>query len=58
MVDRRSFKGWENMRTSTFKSVKFSNTKKQIDISYTSGEKVCVHFKSLGIKQNIKEVMD
>lgn len=44
------------MRTSTFKSVTFSNRKKQIDVSYTSGKKASVHYGSLGIRQNIKEV--
>lgn len=44
------------MRTATFKSVKFSNKKKQIDVSYTSGKKASVHYGSMGIKQNIKEI--
>ena len=44
------------MRTSTFKSAKFSNKKKQIDISYTSGKQVSIHYGHLGIKQNIKKL--
>ena len=44
------------MRTSIFKSAKFSNRKKQIDISYTSGKQVSIHYGHLGIKQNIKKV--
>ena len=44
------------MRTSTFKSAKFSNKKKQIDISYTSGKTVSIHYGHLGIKQNITKL--
>ena len=44
------------MRTSTFKSAKFSNKKKQIDISYTSGKQVSIHYGHLDIKQNIKKL--
>ncbi len=44
------------MRSFTFKSAKFSNKKKQIDISYTSGKQVSIHYGHLGIKQNIKKL--
>ena len=44
------------MKTSTFKSAKFSNKKKQIDVSYTSGKQVSIHYGHLGIKQNIKKL--
>ena len=44
------------MRSSTFKSAKFSNKKKQIDISYTSRKTVSIHYGHLGIKQNIKKL--
>ncbi len=44
------------MRTSTFKSSEFSNKKKQIDVSYTSGKQVSLHYGHLGIKQNIRKV--
>jgi hypothetical protein len=44
------------MRTKTFKSAEYSNKKKQMVISYTSGKKVSIHYGSIGIKQNIEEV--
>jgi len=44
------------MKTQTIKSAKYSNKKKQIDITYTSGKKVSLHYGCIGIKQNIKEV--
>ena len=44
------------MKTETFKSVTFSNKKKQINVEYTSKKKAIVHYGCLSIKQNIKEV--
>ncbi len=44
------------MRTQTFKSAEYSNKKKQIHITYASGKRVNVHYGSLGIRQNIKEL--
>ena len=44
------------MKNTTFKSVKFSNKKKQINIEYTSEKKVSIHYGCLGIKQNIKSI--
>lgn len=44
------------MKPSTLKSAKYSNKKKQIQLTYASGKKVSLHYGSIGIKQNIKEV--
>lgn len=44
------------MKDHTFKSVKFSNNKKQIDLVYTSGKNVSLHYGSLGISKNISHV--
>src|SRR3989338_5532633 len=35
------------------KSVVFNNRKKQLTILYTSGNKVGIHYRSLGIRRNI-----
>ena len=44
------------MRGLKFKTASFSNKKKQIELVYTSGKSVNIHFGSLGINQNIKKV--
>ena len=44
------------MKSTRFKSVKFSNKNKKIKVEYTSGQKVVVHYGSLGIRKNIRSV--
>ncbi len=44
------------MSTQTIKSAEYSNKKKQILINYAYGKKISLHYGSLGIRQNIKEV--
>ncbi len=44
------------MGSDTYSSGTFSNKKRQINVSYTSGKKASVHYGCLSIKQNIKEV--
>lgn len=39
-----------------FKSAKFSNKKKEIDIVYTTGKKTVIHYSSLGISHPIKNI--
>lgn len=38
------------------KSANFSNRKKEIGVTYTTGKEAVVHYGSLGISRNIKEV--
>ena len=44
------------MKGLKFKSVKFSNKKKELDIAYTSGKSVTIHYGSLGISKNIEKI--
>ena len=44
------------MRSPSFKSVSFCNKKKEINITYKNEKKVTVHFSSIGITQNIKNI--
>ena len=44
------------MKGSKFKSVEFSNKTKEIDITYTSGKTVTVHYGSLGIRKNVENM--
>lgn len=44
------------MRSKKFKSVSFNNRKKQITVTYTSGKTYYIHYSSLSIKQNIKDI--
>lgn len=44
------------MKAQKLKSATFSNKKKEIEIVYTSGKKVTIHYGSLGILSNISEV--
>ncbi len=44
------------MKSQKIKSARFSNKKKEIEVTYTSGKKVTIHFGSLGLSQNIKKV--
>ncbi|OGQ34410.1 MAG: hypothetical protein A3F16_06160 [Deltaproteobacteria bacterium RIFCSPHIGHO2_12_FULL_43_9] len=44
------------MRSPTFKAVFFSNKKKQIEVVYTSGKKITIHFGSIGIRDSIRRV--
>lgn len=37
-------------------SVDFSNKKKEINIIYTSGKTIVIHYSSLGIRKNIKDI--
>lgn len=41
------------MKNHTFKAVNFSNNKKQIEVIYTSGKKVTIHYGALGIRKKI-----
>ena len=40
-------------KNTKIKAVTFNNRKKQMDISYTSGHKVRIHYRSLGIRKNL-----
>lgn len=44
------------MKHTKFKSVLFSNKKKQIEMSYTSGKEITLHYGQLGIKGNIADI--
>lgn len=44
------------MKNIKFKSAKYSNKKKEIYITYTSGEKTVIHYSSLGISHHIKNI--
>ena len=44
------------MKGTKFKSVTFSNKTKEIDIVYTSGKSIIVHYGLLGISKNIKNI--
>ena len=44
------------MKNIKFKSAKYSNKKKEIYIIYTSGKKTVIHYSSLGILHNIKNI--
>ena len=39
-----------------FRSAKFSNKKKEINIVYMSGKSIVIHYGSLGISKNIKNI--
>ena len=53
---RRTLEGGQVMRGFKFKTVSFSNKKKQLELVYTSGKSVNIHFGSLGIYKNIKDI--
>ena len=44
------------MKGSKFQSVQFSNKTKEISIAYTSGRSITIHYGSLGINKNIKDI--
>tara|TARA_Y100000590_G_C15483256_1_gene924830 strand:- start:259 stop:708 length:450 start_codon:yes stop_codon:yes gene_type:complete len=44
------------MRNKKLKSVTFSNKKKELEVSYSSGKKAVVHYGILGVNKNIKKV--
>ena len=44
------------MKGRKFQSVKFSNRTKEVDVTYTSGKSVTVHYGSLGISKNIRDI--
>ena len=44
------------MKHVKFKTVGFSNKKKQISLTYTSGKEVVIHYGQLGIKDNISDI--
>lgn len=44
------------MKDRKFKKASFNNRKKQLEVLYTSGKKILVHYSHLGIRGNIQEV--
>ncbi|MCB9061539.1 MAG: helix-turn-helix transcriptional regulator [Halobacteriovoraceae bacterium] len=44
------------MKSTKIKAATFSNKKKEIQITYTSGKEVVIHFGSIGITKNIQSV--
>lgn len=44
------------MKSEKIKSVDFNNHKKQIIVQYISGQKVAVHYRSLGISGHVKKI--
>ena len=44
------------MKSLKIKKAEFSNRKKQILVEYTSGKQISIHFASLGIKSNLKNI--
>lgn len=44
------------MKNRKFQSASFNNRKKQLEVLYTSGKRVSVHYGRLGIWSNIQEV--
>ena len=44
------------MKNQKIKSASFSNKKKEIEVIYSSGKKIVIHFGSLGLSQNVKRV--
>ena len=44
------------MKGLRFKSASFSNRRKEISMTYTSGKSLTIHFGTIGIKKNIKDI--
>lgn len=44
------------MKSHRIKSASFSNKKKEIEVIYTSGKKVVIHYGSIGLSKNIKDL--
>ncbi|MEK7790662.1 MAG: hypothetical protein AAB309_03445 [Deltaproteobacteria bacterium] len=42
-------------KNTKIKSVSFNNRKKLLDVTYTSGHKVSIHYSSLGIRKNLND---